>query len=327
MKQKEKPVVLVIEEVYKKGKDVFDSVTDLEIVMAPADENTLSEMVKEKNAFAVVLGVEKYTGQLYEMMKKGGIIARFGVGCDGVNFERAKQKQLLVTNTPGVLESTVAEFTIFLAGEVMRKPGMANEEMKQGIWRPVMGNELNGKIWAILGLGKIGRKLSQILAFGFEVKVLALEITSVKPEKIRKKYGAEKVSSDFSEIAPLADIVSLHLPANKNTYHFLNRARLEQLKPGAVLINTGRGSLIDENALYDLLENGHLSGAGLDVFENEPYKPINTDKDLRKLSNVVLTPHIASSALECSRRMAERVIQNIHLALEEKYEKMDIVSG
>ncbi len=325
MKVKEKPVVVVIEEVYKKGKDIFGKVTDMEIVTASSDEDSLSEIVREKNTVAVVLGVEKYTGPLYEAMKKGGIIARFGVGCDGVDFEKAKYNDLYVTNTPGVLESTVAEFTVFLAGEVLRKPGIANEQMKKGIWQPVMGNELKGKTWAILGLGKIGKKVSQILAFGFEAKIFAFEIINIEPKKIREKYGVEKVSSDFSEIVPFADIVSLHLPANKDTHHFLSKERLEQLKPGAVLINTGRGSLIDENALYDALKNGHLSGAGLDVFENEPYKPISPNKDLRELSNVVLTPHIASSASECSRRMAERVMQNIYFGLEEKYEQMDIV--
>jgi lactate dehydrogenase-like 2-hydroxyacid dehydrogenase len=324
---KKKPIVLVIEEVYKKGKAVFDTIADMEVMIAPVDEDSLAIMVKEKKAFAVVLGVEKYTGSLYEAMKKGGIIARFGVGCDGVDFEKAKQKRLFVTNTPGVLESTVAEFTIFLAGEVLRKPGKANEEMKKGTWGPVKGYELKGKIWLILGLGKIGKKLSQILAFGFGVEVFALEISRVEPEKIKAKYGVEKVSSDFSEMAPFADIVSLHLPVNKNTNHFLNSASLGQLKPGAVLINTGRGSLIDENALYDALQTGHVSGAGLDVFEIEPYKPVNPNKDLRELSNVVLTPHIASSALECNRRMAERVMQNIQLVLEEKYDKMDIISG
>lgn len=325
MEYKEKPVIVVIEEVYKKGKDVFGSISDMEIVIAPANEDSLSEIVSKKNAFAVVLGVEKYTGPLYEAMKKGGIIARFGVGCDGIDFEKVKHNNLYVTNTPGVLESTVAEFTVFLASEVLRKPGMANVEMKQGKWHPIMGNELKGKIWAILGLGKIGKELSQILTFGFGVRVFAFEILNVEHEKIREKYGVEKLSSDFSEIAPFADIVSLHLPANKDTYHFFSGARLKQLKPGAILINTGRGSLIDENALYDALKNGRLSGAGLDVFENEPYKQMNPNKDLRELSNVVLTPHIASSTLECSKRMAERVIQNIHFALEQKYKHMDII--
>ena len=102
-------------------------------------------------------------------------------------------------------------------------------------------------------------------------------------------------------------------------------ARFQQLKTGAILINTGRGPLVNENALYDVLENGHLSGAGLDVFENEPYYPVKLNKDLRKLPNVVLTPHKGSSTEECARRMAERVVKNIRLAMEGKYEQMDSI--
>lgn len=125
-------------------------------------------MVKKEIAFAVVIDVHKYTGPLYESMKKGGQIARFGVGCDGVDFEEAKHHPLFVTNTPGVLESTVAEFTVFLAGEVLRKSGAANADVKQGNWAPALGYDLGGKTWAIIGLGKIGKKLSRILLLALE---------------------------------------------------------------------------------------------------------------------------------------------------------------
>lgn len=327
LNSKKIPVVLVVETVYKKAKETFESASGIEVVVAPVEEELLSEMVKEKDAFAVVIDVHQYKGPLYESMKKGGLIARFGVGCDGVDFRKAKQHQLFVTNTPDVLESTVAEFTVFLAGEVLRKSGIANGQIKQGKWSPQMGNDLNGKVWAIIGLGRIGKKLSTILAFGFGVHVLALKTKSVDPIKIRKECGTENVFTDFFEIAPLADIVSLHLPANKDTYHFMDMARLKQLKPGAILINTGRGALIDESALYEMLENGHLSGAGLDVFENEPYVPVNPEKDLRKLKNVVLTSHIASSTVECAGRMAKRVIRNIRFGIEGNYEQMDRVVG
>jgi lactate dehydrogenase-like 2-hydroxyacid dehydrogenase len=107
----------------------------------------------------------------------------------------------------------------------------------------------------------------------------------------------------------------------------LNKDRLALLKPGAIIINTGRGALIDEQALYDLLKSGHLGGAGLDVFENEPYVPVHPDKDLRTLHNVVLTPHIGSSTIECAERMAKSVMQNIQLRMEGKYLQMDIKMG
>ena len=324
MKDAGREVVVITEGIYEKGRKVFDSVTDLEIAISPADEDTLSEMIKEKNPCAVVLGVDKYTGSLYEALKKGGIIARFGVGYDGIDLKKAKDNELYVTNTPGVLESTVAEFTIFLAGEVLRKIGKINEQMRTGKWHPVMGSELHGKTWAIIGLGKIGKKVSRILTFGFGIDVIAFDIINYGQELLTES-GVKKMSSIFSEIIPHADIVSVHLPANPDNLNFLNEARLRQFKPGSVLINTGRGSLIDEEALYDALKDGVLSGAGLDVFKNEPYTPSDMNKDLRKLDNVVLTPHMASSTTECAKRMAERVMQNIRYALDHKFEKMDTV--
>ena len=117
-KNKQRPVVVIVESVYKKCKDIFDSLPDLEIVPAPVGEEALSGVIKDKKAFAVVLGVEKYTGLLYEALKKNGVIARFGVGCDGIYFNKAKQKNLVVSDTPDVLESTLTEFTVFVAAEV-----------------------------------------------------------------------------------------------------------------------------------------------------------------------------------------------------------------
>lgn len=320
-----KPTVLVTEESYTRGKQIYDAIEDMEIIQVPVDEVRLAELVSEHNAFAVVLGPETYTGPLYEAMKEKGVLARFGVGCDGVDLEKSRKNGLLVTNTPGVLESTVAEFTVFLAGEVMRSPGRTTGEMRKGSWNPAPGGELQGKTWVILGLGNIGKKVSQILSFGFGVKVYALKKSIPDAGKIRETWGVEKVSTEYDEIAPFADIVSLHLPANEQTRHYMNRRRLQKLKPGAVLINTGRGALVDENALYDAIREDHLSGAGLDVFINEPYKPVAADKDLRELSNIVLTPHVGSNTAECSARMTERVIRNIRLAREEKYDQMDVV--
>lgn len=324
---KSKPTVLVTDECYDRGKQVYDDIEDFEIISAPVDENRLAGLAEEHNAFAVVLGPETYSGPLYEAMKERSVLARFGVGCDGVDLKQSRDNGLLVTNTPGVLESTVAEFTVFLAGEVLRRPGRTTGEMRQGSWNPVPGGELQGKTWAIVGLGNIGKEVSLILSFGFGVEVYALKKSIPDTGKIREIWGVEKITTAYDEIAPFADIVSLHLPVNEETRLYMNHQRLQQLKPGAVLINTGRGALVDENALYDAIQEGHLSGAGLDVFTNEPYKPVTGDKDLRDLSNVVMTPHVGSNTGECSARMTERVIQNIRLAREEKYDQMDIVSG
>lgn len=319
-----KPVVIITEKTYRKGKRVFDSATNFRVITAVANEEALSNVIRKEDPVAVVIGTEKYTGPLYESLQKGAVIARFGVGCDGVNFSKAKGKGLIVTNTPDVLESTVAELTVFLAGEVLRKVGFSHEQTKNGQWSPYIGKDLNGKVWAIIGFGNIGKRLSKILSFGFGVKVVACKRNTNEADIIKSEYGAINVSSDFSEIVRSADIVSIHIPANRDTFHFLDKDRLQRLKAGSILINTGRGSLVDENALYDLLQSGHLAGAGLDVYENEPYVPIDPGKDLRTLPNVVLTPHIGSSTSECAERMAERVIRNIQFSIEGRYERMDI---
>jgi len=322
--QNGKPTVIITEQTYGKSKDVFDAVTDLRIIRAADEEEELSHVVRKERPRAVVIGSEKYSGPLYDSLQKGAIIARFGVGCDGVDFARAKEKGLVVTNTPEVLESTVAELTVFIAAEVLRRVGASHEQMKRGEWSPYIGKDLHGKTWAIVGMGNIGRKLSKILSFGFGVKVLACRRNTREADTIQKECGAERVLSDFPEVVRSADIVSIHIPASQATFHFLDKNRLRLLKPGAILINTGRGSLVDENALYDLLKSGHLGGAGLDVFEHEPYVPIDPDRDLRTLPNVVLTPHIGSSTSECVERMAKRVLRNIQFSLEGKHEQMDV---
>lgn len=324
---KSNQVVIITESVYKKAGHVFRAAEGISAVQAADDEETLSEAVRKESPVAVVIGSEKYTGSLYRSLQKGALIARFGVGCDGVDFHQAKAYSLPVTNTPRVLEATVAELTVFLAGEVLRKVGYAHGHMTHGKWSPGIGRDLHGKVWAIVGMGAIGMYLSKILSFGFAVNVIGCKRDTSQVELIRKTYGTKSVLSDFAEAVKNADIVSLHIPASADTYHYLNADRLKLLKKDAVLINTGRGSLVDEVALYDHLKDGMLAGAGLDVFENEPYVPVHPEKDLRSLPNVVMTPHIGSSTVECIDRMAKRVIQNIRLKIQGNYDAMDIKTG
>lgn len=324
---KDKPVVVVVDSIYHKAKAVFDAITDFQIKVASAEENSLAVVLAREDAFCVVLDAKQYKGPLYEHLPQGGLIARFGVGYDGVDLEKAARCGLRVTNTPGVLESTVAESTLFLAGEVLRTFGRADQRIRQGHWEPYLGHDLGGKTWVILGLGQIGRRLSAILSFGYGVKVYGLKTDLTDAGNLARQCGAERIASEFLDIAPYGDIVSVHLPANQTTRHYLNATRLAQLKTGAVLINTGRGSLVDEIALYDAISGGKLAGAGLDVFEQEPYLPAAPNKDLRDLSAVVMTPHVSSSTEECAVRMAQCVLKNIRFAQEGRYDQMDLVRG
>ncbi len=321
-----KPKIIVVDNVYRKSKEIFDSLTDLEVVVSTAEEHALAKIIKETRAFAAIVDVERYNDEFYEAFERGGVVARFGVGYDGIILEKIKAKKLILTNTPGILESTVAEFTVLLAGEVARKVGASSEKLKSGEWPRFLGKGLHGKKWAILGFGKIGKKLCDILKHGFGMQVSALVSNQREVDHFKNATDQDvHLSTVFEEAVANTDFVSLHLPANDHTYHFIDKAKLKLLKPEAILINTGRGILIDECALYDALVANRISGAGLDVFHHEPYVPIKPEYDLRKLKNVVMTPHIASSTKECAEKMAHCVLQNIRYAIHNEYDKMDIV--
>jgi len=318
--------VVIVESVYEKGKAVFDGMADLHIVVAPEEEAGLARVVSQHRAVGVVLGIMRYTHALYECLPKGGIIARFGVGYDGVDLRKAQEKGVLVTNTPGVLAQTVAESTVLLAGECLRKFGSYAAKLRAGKWAPAAGREFYGKTWAIVGLGDIGRQVAKILSFGFGVDVVSLKRESIDTTEAGELYGIKGWYDDFEKLVEHADIVSIHLPANTETYHYMDHRKLASMRSQTLLINTSRGALVDEVALYDAISEGRLWGAGLDVFENEPYQPVG-DKDLRKLEQVVMTPHIGSNTDECNWRMAKRVLHNICAAVQGDIDALDLVNS
>jgi len=321
-----RPVTVIVDTIYRKAPEIFDGMDFSELKVVPAVEDEIAAAVEGSGAFAVILDAQAYQGALYDKMPEGGLLARFGVGYDGIDFVRAGQRKLVVTNTPDVLETTVAESTVFLAAEVLRRMGTANKDLKGGIWKTFLGEDLGGKTWAIIGLGRIGTALSRMLTFGFGVRVYGVKSDLSDSERLKERSGAVLITDRFEQVASQSDIVSLHLPVTPSTRHFMDQNKLGQLKQGAVLINTGRGSLVDEIALYDAVTEGRLAGVGLDVFEYEPYRPVNPEKDLRTLDKAVLTPHISSSTHQCAVRMARRVIDNIGYALKNDYGRMDIVN-
>jgi len=310
-----KEIVLVTEPEFGKGEAVFRSAQDMQCEAAPPGEAALAETVAIRGARAVIVGVEPYQGPLYEALGKrnGAIIARFGVGHDSVNKSLAGQHGIVVTNTPGVLDVSVAEHTLWLMGCLARKTTRLETQMRAGQFAGETGMELRGKKLGILGFGAIGRRVSAIAHFGFGMRVIAC--ARVSPARPPTEDGAERFTTDPEEVFRECDILSVHLSANAGTERFINATRLAWLQPGALLINTARGTVLDEGALYDALVAGRLAGAALDVFEREPYVPADLDKDLRKLRNVVLTPHIGSNTHEANRRMAESALRNVRCFL------------
>jgi phosphoglycerate dehydrogenase-like enzyme len=320
--------VAVTELEFRKAESIFMHAAQekLQCLRVPAEEKALADAVRSSDARHVIIGVERYTGALYEGMSAGGVIARFGVGHDGVDKPLATTKGLLCTNTPGALDDSVAEHAVNLLLAAARHTVTVAAELLAGRWSPQLGSELQGKTLAVIGCGAIGRRVARIASRGLGMKVIGCEVMDVNVEQLQREFGFASVVRNFEDAVREADFVSLHIPSVPETRHFLNVARLTQLPARCWVVNTARGALVDEVALFDALAAGKLAGAALDVFEREPYEPVVTRKDLRTLANVIMTPHVGSSTREACERMARRALQNIRLAEARRFEEMDLLN-
>lgn len=229
------------------------------------------------------------------------IIANFAVGYDNIDVAAARERGIVVTNTPGVLTETVAEHAFALIMALARRIPEADRFARAGkyhAWGPQMllGTGLSGKVLGIIGPGRIGSRVSEFAkAFGMDVRMC----------------GPDDVLDEF---LPQCDFVSLHVPMMDSTKHLINEARLKLMKKTAYLINTSRGPVVDEQALVKALQDGTIRGAALDVFENEPA----ISEELKTMENVVLTPHIASATQETRDKMAKMAATNIIECLEDR---------
>lgn len=321
-------IILADSGVYQKGREIFEAEKPFEVREAPEDEKGLADAIREtQGCRAVIIGTTPYTGPLYEALgeratpEKPGLIARFGVGHDSVNKELAAQNNLRVTITPGVLDDSVAEHTIWLMGSLLRHIHHLDRGMRGGQFiQNRTGFEARGRTLAIAGFGNIGRKVARIAHQGLGMRIIAAGQERIEDmaqreqmdyEIFLKTYGLEVYSAEVDPILSKADIVSVHLPVTEATRHFFNRERLARLNRSALLLNTARGALVDENALYDALEGGKLAGAALDVFEKEPYVPGQAEKDLRRLDNILLSSHAGSNTRESNQRMASSCLESV----------------
>lgn len=234
------------------------------------------------------------------------ICATYSVGFNHIDLKAAKERGIVVTHTPGVLTDAVAEFTsaaIFsLAKRIVEADKFARAGKYKG-WEPtlLLGMELKGKVLGVLGAGRIGTRVAQIMhAIG--LKVLYYDIAH---NETLDKMGAQMEDKDT--LLKRADIVTVHVPLLDSTRHFLSEKEFQMMKDRALLINTSRGPVIDEQALVQALTTGQIAGAFLDVFENEP----EISPALKEMDNVILTPHIASATRETRDKMSEMAGQSI----------------
>ena len=304
-------VVLVTEPEYRRSHDVFSTTVDLACVPAPSAEEALVEAIGSSGARHVIVGSTIYRGPLYTALPRGSVLARYGVGHEGIDKAQATRAGLLCTNTPDVLHQSVAELTMLLVGAAARHLLPIATALTAGRWTPVEGMELEGRTLAIVGCGTIGRTVARIASAGYGMRVVGY---TRRARSNAADVYFETITDDFEAAVRGADFVSLNIPAYPENVGFIDRERLALFSPHTWLVNTARGAVVDEEALYDAIAEGCIGGAALDVFEKEPSVPVDEAHDLRRLERVVLVPHVGSNTAQANRRMAERALRNIRRA-------------
>lgn len=261
---------------------------------------------------AWIIGAAPVSKELLERYPNLEVVARRGVGFDTVDVSAIESLGRLLTNTPGGNEPAVADHTLGLMLSVAKRLAEAHARMQRGEWRVLVGTELYRKTVGLIGLGRIGRHVAQRLT-GFDARVLAFD--PYLDAELAMRAGVTCCS--LPELLAQSDYVSLHAPLTDQTRHIISAGTLGLMKPGAILVNTSRGELVDEQALLDALRSGRVAGAGLDVFACEHdtrLKPIADE--LLKLPTVVGTPHSAASSRESLRRSNLSAAECVAAALE-----------
>lgn len=238
------------------------------------------------------------------------ILGNFGVGFNHIDLEAAQQRGITVTNTPDVLTDCTADLAMLLLLAVARRAGEGEREVRSGRWSGwhpthMLGTKVTGKTLGLIGFGRIARAMAKKAHFGFDMPIVFFDPFPPTRE-IAASFDAVQCDS-IEEVLQRADFVALHCPGSKENRHLINAERLALMKPGAYLINTARGDVVDNRALIEALRKGTIRGAGLDVFEGEP----NLDPGFLDLDNVVLLPHLGSATEETRIAMGMRVIDNV----------------
>ena len=300
--------VLICDHVNPTLKGILEK-NGLKVTYEP--EITPEQIAEKIGNFQVVVvrGRTKLSRELIEKADKCKIIARVGVGLDNIDEEAAKEKNIRVINAVEGATTAVAELVIGLMLSMAREIPRADREIRNGNWikKELMGSELKGKYLGIIGLGNIGKRLGR-LARALNMNIIGYDVIPID-EEFSKEVGLMK--ADLDTLLSSADYVSLHVPLLDSTHHMINAEKLKLMKNTARIINTSRGGVIDEEALYNSLKEGNIAGAALDVFEVEPA----TGNRLTTLPNFIATPHMGAQTKEAqllaANIIAEKIIQII----------------
>jgi glyoxylate reductase len=303
-----KPRVLATRPLFPAAQQVLNASCDVQYWTKAEriSKQELFEMIKDKEGLVCLL-TEKVDDELLRAAPKLRIAANVAVGFDNIDVPACTRRGVVASNTPGVLDETTADFAWTLMMAVARRIGEGEQLARSGNWQgwdldQLVGTDVWGKTLGLVGFGRIGRAVARRAA-GFQMKVIYTDAIRA-PLDIEKELKAEH--RDFNTLLAEADFVSLHVPLLPETRGLMDGGKFQRMKPTAFLINTARGPVVDEAALVHALESGKIAGAGLDVYENEPFIHPGL-----KRPNVVLAPHIASGSLETRTKMAVIAAGNV----------------
>lgn len=255
-------------------------------------EEELMEMVPGFDV--IIAGTEPITDRVLSKARDLKLISRVGIGLDSVDLIGAKNRGINVSYTPDAPSPAVAELTIGLMLSMLRSIQVSNMKMHDGEWHRYFGRRLSECTVGVIGMGRIGSRVLSLLD-GFKCRKIL--VNDIRSDLNIKKYSNVEYCEKF-DIYKYADVISLHLPLTSETYNMIGTAQLKSMKPDTLIINTSRGGIINEENLYEQMKKGHLGGAAIDVFEDEPYSG-----PLREIDRCLLTAHMGSMSVDCRTKM------------------------
>ncbi len=281
---------------------------------APFPSHLLKQRLQDK-AGAIILLTDRIDDDVLSHCPKLKIISIVAVGYNNIDVEACNRRRIMVTNTPGVLDDTTADFTWTLLLATARRLVEADQYLRSSQWKgwklmECLGYDIHHKILGICGLGRIGQRVAR-RAKGFDMKIYYTDVVRAV-SSIEEEVGGLFV--DKKTLLSESDFITLHVPLGAQTTHYVSMAEFAVMKPTAILVNASRGPVVDEKALVQALKEGRIAGAGLDVYEREP----EVEPALLQMKNVVLAPHIASASRETRLRMAMMAAENLVAGLKGK---------
>ena len=289
-----------LEMLKEKGYEIIKNETG-----KPLNEREMLLLIKDVDG--IIIGIDKLNVEIIRQTCNLKVISKYGVGVDNIDIKAATEQGIVVTNTPMANIDAVADIAFALMLALARKIPEANRETKAGNWKKFIGTSVWRKKLGVIGLGKIGRQVVK-RARGFEMEILCYDI--IQDEEFARQFGVRYV--DLETLLKESDYITIHTPLNNATKGMISYKELEMINENAFLINTSRGGIIDEKALYDALKNNKIKGAALDAYEKEPPK----NSPLMELENVIMLSHNGAYTEEAIANMGIESAQNLIDVLE-----------